>query len=348
MHMNRSFVVLACLLIPLVQARSAFADKAAELFTEGSKAAEERNWGMCRAKLIEAWGIREHWRIAANLGACELNLGMYRDAAEHLSSGLRVLPADVEADTRAELTALLDEASTKIVTLTIKTDPPDAEVLLDGKSLGRGPFEHPIPIDARTYAIEIRAEGRKPFKGTIEGRAGQREAVDRRLESLEAPAPPAVQTPAPALVAPPPPPRRAAPPTVPIRRVAPDAEGPSIVPLAIGSAAAVVALGVSVGLSIAAGDKADDARRTAQSLAPSACDDPRRSPAACKALKDARFASDSLTSGAVASFLAGGAFMLGTIGLAVWDRRHAGGGLAVRAAPAAGMSGGGVTVSGSW
>ncbi|WP_437618238.1 PEGA domain-containing protein [Sorangium sp. So ce1151] len=338
MHMNRWFVVLACLLIPLVQARSAFADKAAELFTEGSKAAEERNWGTCRAKLLEAWATREHWRIAANLGACELNLGMYRDAAEHISRGLRVLPADVGADTRAELTALLGEASTKIVTLTIKTDPPDAEVLLDGRSLGRGPFEHPIPIEARTYAIEIRAAGREPFKGTIEGRAGQREAVDRRLDPLQAPAPPAVQTPAP--VAPPPP-------TVPIGRVAPDAQGPSIVPVAIGCATAAVALGVSVGLSIAAGDMADDARVAAQRLGPSACG-ARRSPAACEALEDARRASDSLTSGAVASFLAGGALMLGTIGFAVLDRRHAGGGPAVRAAPTAGMSGGGVTVAGSW
>lgn len=338
--MNRSFVALACFLIPLVQARSAFADKAADLFTEGSKAAEERDWDMCRAKLIEAWGLRQHWRIAANLGACELNLGMYRDAAEHLSSGLRVLPADVGADTRAELTVLLDEASTKIVTLTIKTDPPDAEVLLDGKSLGRGPFERPMLIDARTYAIEIRAEGRKPFRGTIEGRAGQSEAVDRRLDPVEAPPP--------APVAPPLPSRRAAPPTVPIRRVAPDAEGPSIVPLVVGSAAAVVALGMSVGLSIAADGEADDARVAAQGLGPSACDDPRRNTAACKALEDALYASDALTSGAVASFVVGGALMLGTIGFAAWNQWRARGGPAVRAAPAIGMSGGGVIVAGSW
>ncbi|AUX43543.1 uncharacterized protein SOCE26_049930 [Sorangium cellulosum] len=339
--MNRSFVVLACLLIPLVQARSALADKAADLFTEGSKAAEERDWDMCRAKLVEAWGIRQHWRIAANLGACEVNLGMYRDAAEHLSSGLRALPADVGADTRGELTALLEEASKNIVTLTIKTDPPDAEVLLDGKSLGRGPFERPVLIDARTYAIEIRAEARTPFKGTIEGRAGQREVVDRRLDPVEAP-------PAPAAVAPPLPSRRAAPPAVPVWRVAPDAAGPSVVPLVVGSAAAVVAVGMSVGLSIAADAKAEDARVAARGLDPSACDAPPQNPAACRALEDALCAKDSLTRGAAASFVVGGALMLGTIGLAAWDRWRARGGLTVRAAPAVGTSGGGVTLAGSW
>ncbi|WP_437949287.1 PEGA domain-containing protein [Sorangium sp. So ce296] len=338
--MNRSFVALACFLIPLVQARSAFADKAADLFTEGSKAAEERDWDACRAKLIEAWGIRQHWRIAANLGACELNLGMYRDAAEHLSSGLRVLPADVGADTRAELTALLDEASTKLVTLTFRTDPSDAEVLLDGKSLGRGPFERSIFLDARTYAIEIRAEGRKPFKGTIEGRAGQREAVDRRLEPVEA-APPEP-------AAPPRPSRRATPRTAPIPRVGPGAQGPSIVPLVVVGAAAAVALGVSVGLSVAADGKADEAQEAAKDLNPSACDDPRRSTAACKALEGALSASDALSSGAVASFAVGGALMLGTIGLAAWNLSHARRGPAVRAAPAIGMSLGGVTVAGSW
>jgi hypothetical protein len=200
----RSLAAVACLGLPLAHAAPAAASEpppapaapttaaddalsetARELFTKGAKAWEQDKWDQCRAALLAAWGIKKHAQIAANLGACELKLGLYRDAAEHLAYFLREATPEKLKEAGAAMKALLAEATAKIVTVTIKTDPPDAEVLLEGKSLGRGPFPEPMYLEPRTYVIEMRAEGRKPDTARIPGIAGMRKDLFVRLKPAE-------------------------------------------------------------------------------------------------------------------------------------------------------------------
>jgi hypothetical protein len=56
--------------------------KARALYIEGSNALAEGDWELCRAALLHAWVLKKQYQIAGNLGICELELELNRDAAE--------------------------------------------------------------------------------------------------------------------------------------------------------------------------------------------------------------------------------------------------------------------------
>src|SRR5262249_11215431 len=97
----------------------ALSDTARELFIKGAKASEQQKWDQCRAALLAAWGIKKQWQIAGNLAACELELGMFRDAAEHVAYFLREMPATAGADRRSAGESVQRAALAKIAAVTI-------------------------------------------------------------------------------------------------------------------------------------------------------------------------------------------------------------------------------------
>ena len=99
---------------------------------------------------------RERGEIAGELGLCEVALHKYRDAAEHLSKSLEQREALPDALQR-RFEAGLREAAKHVATLVLAADPPDAEVLIDGKRIGR---------TARTYTLFL-----EPGQHMVRGRA---------------------------------------------------------------------------------------------------------------------------------------------------------------------------------
>lgn len=87
------------------------------------------------------------------------------------------------------------EAEQKVGKVQITVDPPDAEVIVDGKSVGRGPWTGPLFLDPGKHALELRAEGRRPRRELIDVLAGLSIGISMTLPSTE-------QLDAPAAVAP--------------------------------------------------------------------------------------------------------------------------------------------------
>ena len=69
-------------------------DKARQLYEEGLASIQKQKWLEARASLLAAWALNKHWQIAANLAGCELELGKFRDAAEHAAYYLKNSPPD--------------------------------------------------------------------------------------------------------------------------------------------------------------------------------------------------------------------------------------------------------------
>lgn len=158
-------------------------------YEQGQEAARKKQWPQARQSFLEAWKLRPHYQIAANLGRAELMTGAYRDAAEHLAYFLREAPADVGAEDRAQARQWLDEAKAKIGTLTLKVEPPDAEVLVDGVALP-APLPPEVFVDPGKRVLEARRAGHVPARRELELRAGQGEVVELRLAVEPPPAPP--------------------------------------------------------------------------------------------------------------------------------------------------------------
>ena len=308
-------------------ADDALSETARELFTKGSKAWEQGKWQQCRAALLAAWSIKKHTQIAANFGACELKLGMHRDAAEHLAFFLHEAPADSPPERRAEVKAMLDEATGKLVTVTLKTDPPDAEVLLDGKSLGRGPFLLPMYFDPGTYVVDLRAEGRRPQQEVITGFAGMRQSASVSLPPVE--------------------PVAAVPPNVtPMASEDPHPRTPIVV---VGLVAGGVALGAGIVLHVVSSGKAGEADDLLAELHETGvrCATPPQA-GSCADLRSLREQEDTSANAGTAVLLGAGAVLAGTAAYMLWPRRTAKPAAALWTAPTLGPRGGGIQMGGTF
>jgi hypothetical protein len=61
------------------------------------------------------------------------------------------------------------------VTLKVQSDPPGAEVFVNGKSMGRTPVELPGLDPATTKVIELRKKGYRPVRRTLEWKKDEQE-----------------------------------------------------------------------------------------------------------------------------------------------------------------------------
>ncbi|WP_437759524.1 tetratricopeptide repeat protein [Sorangium sp. So ce1389] len=103
---------------------------------------------------------RERAEIAGELGLCALRLRSYRDAAEHLAWSLEQREAlPVALQLRFE--AGLRKATAHVATLLLAVDPPDAEVIVDGKLVGRKSRTHTLFVEAGERMVRAGAPGRE-------------------------------------------------------------------------------------------------------------------------------------------------------------------------------------------
>ena len=226
---------------PSPEANEAVADTARELFERGSKAGDEGKHATCRALLLAAWSLKPHAQIALNLGGCELRLGLYIDATQHLGYFLREAPPTTPPARRADAEAMYNEASAHVARLVLRTDPVDVEATIDGVDMGRGPWLHELVLEPGSRTIELRDEGREPATLRTVGAAGIRETITRTL-------PPADPAP------------RSSPPSSPTPTDPPPRPLHPITPLAVGGLVlSVVAIGGGLVLRGGAAASATDA-----------------------------------------------------------------------------------------
>ena len=218
----------------------ALTDKAAALYDDGGVAFRKSKWAEARAAFLAAWALKQHWQIAANLADCELQLGRFRDAAEHAMYYVKNAPAD-RSDRAMKLFA---EASLKVATLRIDAQPEGAEVFVDGQSIGRAPVSSLVFLDPGEHTITARVSGRPEVARKLSLLAGREDKVKLEVEAAAVAPPPAVLPPLPP----------------------PLSSGPSV-PLVVGGAAiSLAALGTGVALFAVASSRGSDADQMVSQL----------------------------------------------------------------------------------
>lgn len=93
--------------------------------------------------------------ILGELGVCEEALGQHRDAAERLDKALEHLHA-LSREQRWRFEQAQRKAESQIGILHISVDPPDAEVLVDGKSLGASQPSYQVFVEPGRHTIRAR------------------------------------------------------------------------------------------------------------------------------------------------------------------------------------------------
>ncbi|WP_437314411.1 hypothetical protein [Sorangium sp. So ce385] len=87
-------------------------------------------------------------------------LRKYREAAEHLAWSLEQREA-LPAALQLRFEEGLRKATTHVATLLLAVDPPDAEVLVDGKPVGRTARTHKLFFESGQHMVRARAPGRE-------------------------------------------------------------------------------------------------------------------------------------------------------------------------------------------
>ncbi|WP_438032760.1 hypothetical protein [Sorangium sp. So ce204] len=109
---------------------------------------------------------RERAEIAGELGLCELALGKYRDAAELLAWSLEQREALPGA-----LQKRFEEGQRKaiqhVAKLRVSVDPPDAEVIVDRKPIGRVARVYTLFVEPGLHTVRARAPGREDAFQTV-------------------------------------------------------------------------------------------------------------------------------------------------------------------------------------
>jgi hypothetical protein len=280
----------------------------------------------------EAWGLKQSYDIASNLGLAELGLKKHRDAAEHLAYALRFFPANGKPEHKKLLDVSFARARAEVTAVTVNTSLDGAEIWIDGARAGVAPMKDPVFVEVGTRAIEARREGYIAAKQTIEAKKGGAETVTLTL-LREAPVVPTATASATTTTTEPP----------------PRSQVPAFVIGGVG-VASLVAGGVLVGVAestrsdLDGGPKKADGSPLCTKAAPAGVDvDP-----ACAKLRS--LAGERATMGNVGLglFAVGGVAFAGAAAYFFWPQPAAGSARSSKVVPIVGTNGAGVLWQGSF
>lgn len=347
--------------------------KADDLFRIGKEQYKTGKLRDAYASYRGAWVLKQSYDIAANLANTELLLGMKRDAAEHFAMCLRTFAATGSKAQQEVVKKQFDEARKEIGALLIKVSVDGAEVLVDGKSVGRAPLRGEVFVEPGPRTVEAKLSGYEPAKQALQAERGaETQTVTLELSVLKAPPPPTPTGPAPAGTEPGPAgkpagdgsgaagggaaaasgslalgPRKG--PGSDEYEVSTGRGGPNRAVLAVGGVVTGAALAAGVVLTVLSNGKAGEAQsqRTSlrQSTGPAACTG-AGAPEGCAGLKDAILAKDTFGNAAGWSFIGAAVVGAGTLiyALAAPKTRQKSGMLV----PVVTAQGGALLVRGSW
>lgn len=184
--------------------------RADEYFRQGKAFVKEDRWEEARRAYLAGYKIKRGYDIAGNLGNVELELGLARDAAEHLAYCIKSFPATGTATQLAYVKGRFEEARQKVSALSIQVNVDGAEVFVDGRSIGRSPFADDVYVEPGGRTLEVKLAGFTPFKRSVQAGKGawQSVALVLQADAGARAAAPAHSPPAAPVVLPPPPSER--------------------------------------------------------------------------------------------------------------------------------------------
>lgn len=181
----RSFVLAVALMVGLLvyspRAHAQDVDtRVAALVEEGMRLGDAGNLPGARAKLLEAWGLKKTFDIAANLGFVETNLKEWAAAAEHLDYAQRTFPVSGTDENKQNIEKFLADARSKVGRIQVKAEPGTA--IYEGTTLlATAPFDGPLYLMPGTHSLTAKKAGKLPGTQAVEAQAGADAAVEFSL-----------------------------------------------------------------------------------------------------------------------------------------------------------------------
>lgn len=163
--------------------------KAEEAFIRGKALAKNKDLPGAYGAYIEAWKYRQTHDIAANLGGAELDLGKYRDAAEHLAFSARTAPPSATQQQREFVDELLKKAKAEVGTVHVELDLEAASVLVDGASASVLPGSQDVFVVPGSHTVTAALKGYTASEERVDAVKGRGQKVHVTLTPVAASSP---------------------------------------------------------------------------------------------------------------------------------------------------------------
>ncbi len=288
-------------------------DRRRALYQDGKAAIKAMHWVDAKTALEQAWAISPSYDVALLLAQAELNLSHYAESARLLAYYFRNVSAKESEKTYANAKKGFEIAKAKVSTVRV-TAPAGAEVWVDGGLAGVAPLDGEVFVNPGKRTFELRRGALKSGQ-ELEAVAGQEQAVSFSL--ADAPVGPAAKPPsAEASVSA----GLPEPPTSPAPGERRDTAERSVVPVILGGATTLVALGVGIGFRVAAGSSHDDFVRLQKKNGAIGCTSGSASPSDCAAQRDAVDSENRQRPVSTTAFVVAGVAAVGTAVYWFWPR----------------------------
>lgn len=263
-----------------VRARALYRDANA-LFKAGKLAEARRG-------LLEAWKLRQTYDIASALGQIEIELQLYRDAAQHLEFAIQHFSPVESERTLHQTNQAFASVKQRVAAVHVIVDQPGAAVFVDGEAVGTAPLSAPIFLDPGTHSVEARLGGDVVAK-TMTVEAGKDHSITLAIG--------AEKTSDVALGS----------------AIVENKPGEkSLVPVVVGGAVALVGLGMGIGFRVAGNAHVDDAENLRDGIPRGGCEAPAPSET-CSALERAASDADRNVNLSTAGFALAGVAAVSTV-----------------------------------
>ncbi len=167
--------------------RSTKAQRCRDLFTKGFEAINASRFDAAREVLSEAFRDCPSYDVAGALGQAELELGRYRDAAEHLDYAVSTFPPGESRELLAKTKEGLERAKRYVGTVRVVVSHPGAEVSVDDRPVGVSPLTRELFVETGQHRVRSAKEGASAAEESFEARPGQYYALELKLGEISAP-----------------------------------------------------------------------------------------------------------------------------------------------------------------
>jgi hypothetical protein len=173
--------VLGALALP-APARAADPAQVEELIRQGVELRRASKDHAAVPLFQRAYDLERSARTAAQLGLVEASLGYWLAAERHLNEALSFPRHPWLLRNKAEIDKALRDVQSYIGEVAVTGTPAGAEVLLNGRAVGRLPLTEPLRLAEGPAVIEVRAPGHLPSTTNMKIDGGRRESLNIALQ----------------------------------------------------------------------------------------------------------------------------------------------------------------------
>lgn len=129
------------------------------LFRKAASVSQEGRYDEAHQLLLDAWTIRQTYDVASSLAQVEMQLKLYRDAAEHLEFCLRNFAPVESEQTLEQAKKAFAEVKTRVATVKLSTNRKGAEIFVDGLRIGTDPLPAAAFVEPGPRKLAARLDG---------------------------------------------------------------------------------------------------------------------------------------------------------------------------------------------